>query len=163
MRAALDGPPFYYCEATEIDNWMIIGLDSCETGRAGGAIADLELDRLDDAIESSDAGHVMVCLHHPPVPMGSAWLDTVGLDDGPAFLKRLSASGKVRLAIFGHVHQAYDESHDGIRIIATPSTCRQFKPQSDEFALDDLPPAYRRIALHSDGSFDTELLWLDED
>ena len=162
MRAALDSPPFFYCEATEIDNWLIVGVDSCESGRAGGAVAASELERLDAAIDASDAEHVMVCLHHPPVKMGSAWLDTVGLDDGEAFLERLSASGRVRSAIFGHVHQAYDQVHDGIRIIATPSTCRQFKPGSDEFALDDRPPAYRRIELHADGRFDTELIWVDD-
>ncbi|MFQ5609786.1 MAG: phosphodiesterase [Woeseiaceae bacterium] len=163
MRSALDGPPFYYCDTIEIGNWLIVGIDSCQTGRAGGAIDVAEFDRLDAAIDSSDADHVMVCLHHPPVAMGSAWLDTVGLEDGPEFLARASASGKVRLAVFGHVHQDYDGMHEGIRIIATPSTCRQFKPGSEEFAVDDLPPAYRQISLHEDGNFDTELLWLDED
>ena len=162
MRAALDAPPFYYCEATEVDDWLIVGVDSCETDHAGGAITAAELDRLDAAIGASDARHVMVCLHHPPVPMGSAWLDTVGLADGAQFLERIAASGRVRAAIFGHVHQAYDELHDGIRVVATPSTCRQFKPGSDEFAVDDKPPAYRRIELHADGGFETELIWVSD-
>jgi len=49
---------------------------------------------------------------------------------------------------------------DSIKIIGTPATCRQFKPASDEFALDDNPPAYRRIELHVDGNVSTELVWL---
>ena len=105
----------------------------------------------------------MICLHHPPVPMGSTWLDTVGLDNGAEFLERITASGRFRIAIFGHVHQQYDAEHAGIRIIATPSTCRQFAEGSDEFALDDKPPAYRRINLHADGSFEHELIWLDDE
>ena len=158
MQAALASPPFFYCEATEIGNWLIIGLDSCLAGQAGGAISSTEYDRLDKAIAASSAEHVMVCLHHPPVLMGSKWLDTVGLDDPDRFYARLGASGKVRLAIFGHVHQAYTNEHHGIMIIGTPSTCRQFKPGSDEFAVDEEPPAYRRISLQIDGQFETELV-----
>ena len=77
-------------------------------------------------------------------------------------LEKLQAIGRVRLLIFGHVHQPSDAKHHGIQIIGTPSTCSQFKPRSDDFALDDRPPAYRRIILHGDGSSDTELIWVDE-
>ena len=160
MQDALSEPPFHYCESLQTGNWLVTGLDSCVTGQAGGRLADAELARLDAAITTSNAANVMVCLHHPPVPMGSKWLDTVGLDNGEEFLDRVNASGKVRLAIFGHVHQPYDADHGGTRIIGTPSTCRQFAQGSDEFAVDDNPPAYRRISLHADGSYDHELVWL---
>lgn len=156
-------PPFSYCAYEEIHDWLLVGIDSCVKGDAGGRVSDAELDRLSSTIESSDASHVMVCLHHPPVPLGSAWLDTVGLKNAEAFLERLSDSGRVRLAVFGHVHQEYDAEHGGVRIIGTPSTCRQFKPKSDKFAVDDRPPAYRRFTLHADGSFDSELVWIDDD
>ena len=162
MQTALGGPPFHYCDAIEIDDWLVIGIDSCLSELAGGAVSDAELERLDEAIDSSGADHVMVCLHHPPVPMGSRWLDGVGLENGDEFLRRIGVSGRVRLAIFGHVHQAYDRQHNDIQIVGTPSTCRQFKPQSEDFALDDRPPAYRRLTLHADGSFDNELVWVGD-
>lgn len=162
MRAAISAPPFYYCDAFEAGNWLLIGIDSCIDGHAGGEVAVAELARLDKVIEASGADHVMICLHHPPVVMGSAWLDTVGLIDGDAFLQHIHASGRVRLAIFGHVHQPYDQKHGDVRIIGTPSTCRQFQPGSDDFAVDNRSPAYRRITLQSDGQFETELIWLDE-
>lgn len=160
MQRAVATPPFFYCDATEIENWLIVGIDSCNTDHAGGAVDISEYDRLDAAIDASDADHVMVCLHHPPVVMGSKWLDTVGLDDPDTFYARVAASGKVRVAIFGHVHQAFDGEHHGIRILGTPSTCRQFKPGSDDFAVDDQPPAYRRISLHANGELQTELIWV---
>ncbi len=53
--------------------------------------------------------------------------------------------------------------HESVRVIGTPSSCAQFKPFEDEFALDDKPPAYRRIILNSDGSIETELIWLEAD
>lgn len=163
MQKTCRVPPFSYCAYEEIGDWLLIGIDSCVKGDAGGRVTDSELERLSLTIAESSAKHVMVCLHHPPVPMGSAWLDTVGLANGEEFLARMQAAGRVRLAVFGHVHQAYDTEHGGIRIMATPSTCRQFKPQSDDFAVDERPPAYRRITLASDGSFETELVWVNND
>lgn len=160
MRDALNGPPFYYCESVEAGDWLITGVDSCVSGQAGGYLDADELARLDREIAISRAANVMVCLHHPPVPLGSKWLDSVGLGNGDEVLRRMAASGKVRLAIFGHVHQLYDADHGGVRIIGTPSTCHQFAQGSAEFAVDDRPPAYRRINLHGDGTYHHELVWL---
>lgn len=160
MRDALAEPPFYYCASAAAGNWLITGIDSCVTDHAGGHLEAAELARLDDEISRSSADNVMVCLHHPPVRMGSRWLDTVGLDNGAEFIERIAASGKVRLAIFGHVHQPYDAEHGGVSIVGTPSTCRQFAQGSDDFAVDDNPPAYRRISLYADGKYDHELVWL---
>jgi len=162
MRAVCCRPPFSYCAYEEIGDWLIVGIDSCVKEEAGGRVTAEELDRLSEIVTGSAAKHVMVCLHHPPVPMGSAWLDTVGLKNGEDVLERLRTLGRVRIAAFGHVHQEYDADHEGVRIIATPSTCRQFKPGSNDFAVDDNPPAYRRIELHADGSVETELVWVDE-
>jgi Icc protein len=163
MREVCQRPPFSYCATEKVRNWQLIGLDSCLSGEAGGEVSDAELERLEEIIAGSGAQHILVSLHHPPVPMGSAWLDTVSMKNGEQLLEILQASGRVRLLVFGHVHQPYDAEHHGIRVIGTPSTCRQFKPGSDEFAVDDRPPAYRRFALNADGSFDTELMWVDDE
>ena len=160
MQTVCRQPPFSYCAWEEIGNWLIVGIDSCKRGDAGGVVTAEELDRLSAIVTGSSAKHVMVCLHHPPVKMGSRWLDTVGLKNGDEVLERLRMLGRVRVAAFGHVHQEYDAEHHGVRIIATPSTCRQFQQGSDNFAVDENPPAYRRFELHSDGSIDTRLIWV---
>jgi len=160
MRQVCMRPPFSYCAYETIGDWLLVGIDSCVADQAGGAVSTEELDRLSDIVVRSPARHVLVFLHHPPVPMGSKWLDTVGMDNGDELLERLRTLRCIRALTFGHVHQAYDDDYEGIRILATPSTCRQFKPDSDEFAVDDRPPAYRRITLAADGSIDTELVWV---
>lgn len=160
MLPVCNRPPFSYCATETVGKWLVIGLDSCINGEAGGEITDEELQRLEDVVSSCAAPHVVVCLHHPPVNLGSAWLDTVKLKNGDVLLRKLQALGKVRLVLFGHVHQPYDEIHDGIRVVGTPSTCRQFKPGSDDFAVDERPPAYRRIVLREDGNTDNELIWV---
>jgi len=160
MRDAMSQAPFHYCESVTLNNWLITGIDSCISDDAGGRVDDDEMDRLAKILAGSNAEHVMICLHHPPLPVGSKWLDEVGLKNGDEFLRMISRSGNVRLAIFGHVHQAFEAEYGSIKIIGTPSTCRQFMIASDGFALDDNPPAYRRISLQADGSIEHELIWL---
>lgn len=82
MRKVCSMPPFSYCAYEEVHNWLMISLDSCISGEAGGKITADELDRLTDTVNSSSAQHVAVFLHHPPVALGSAWLDSVGLENG---------------------------------------------------------------------------------
>jgi Icc protein len=98
--------------------------------------------------------------HHHPVSMRSRWLDTVGLANGDAFFAVLRRHPNVRAVLFGHVHQALDVLIDGVRVLATPSTCSQFRPLSQDFAIDDAPPAYRTLTLHPDGRLDTEVIWV---
>jgi len=162
MRSVCVRPPFSYCAKEEVGNWLFVGLDSCVTDDAGGEVASAEIERLERIVDSSSAKHVAVFLHHPPIDLGSSWLDTVRMRNGDEILRRLQRLGRIRLLLFGHVHQPYDEEHQGIRVIGTPSTCRQFKPGSDDFAVDERPPAYRRLVLKDDGATDAELIWVNE-
>ena len=162
MRAVCADPPFEYCAFREFGNWLLAGIDSCLAGVANGAVAESEFERLHETIEDSAAEHVLVYLHHPPVTLHSAWLDQVGLMNRADCLREFARTGRVRTVIFGHAHQAYDGTHNGMHMLGTPSTCQQFRPRSDTFAVDDRPPACRRIELHSDGSHTTELMWIDE-
>jgi len=161
MRDAVSQDPFHYCASVHINNWLITGIDSCIHDDAGGRVDDDELDRLAKILARTSAEHVLICLHHPPLPVGSKWLDQVGLKNGDEFLRRIAQPGNVRAAIFGHVHQAFEGNHASIKIIGTPSTCRQFMVANEGFALDEHPPAYRRISLHADGHLEHELIWLD--
>lgn len=162
MRSACERPPFSYCASETVEDWLLVGMDSCVSGTAGGEVVDEELTRVENVISSSESPYAMVFLHHPPVDMGSAWLDTVKLANGDEVLHRLRALNKVQLLLFGHVHQPYDAMHNDIQIVGTPSTCRQFKQGSDDFAVDERPPAYRRLQLGNDGSSRSELIWVEE-
>ena len=42
-------------------------------------------------------------------------------------------------------------------ILSTPSTCIQFKPKSDKFALDEEHPGYRFIKLKANGEIETQV------
>jgi Icc protein len=92
--------------------------------------------------------------------MGSTWLDGVALRDATAFWSLIDANPNVRGVICGHVHQASDRTRNRVRFLSTPSTCAQFLPSSEFFALDDRPPGMRWIELHDDGRIESEVSWV---
>ena len=160
MRAALSAAPFFYCEPVDVGAWTLVSIDSCVEGRHDGEIAARELDRMEAGIRQG--GHVLVLLHHPPVKLHSEWLDRYGLSNAPQFFERIDRHKNVRGVVFGHVHQCWDSERGSVRIIGSPSTCSQFAPRRSEFAVDDKPPAYRRIELFADGSITTEVVWVHD-
>ncbi|MNJ82082.1 3',5'-cyclic adenosine monophosphate phosphodiesterase CpdA [compost metagenome] len=42
-----------------------------------------------------------------------------------------------------------------MRLLASPSTCIQFEPGSEDFKVGEQAPGYRWLRLHTDGSIDT--------
>lgn len=161
MRAALATEPFQHGGVHDAGGWRIVLLDSTIAGQTGGRLGDAALAQLAQHLNEAPDRHVLVCLHHHPAPLQSRWLDKVGLENGVEFLALLRDFPNVRGVVFGHVHQACDFLADGVRLIATPSTCSQFKPQVDEFALDAKPPGWRTLSLHADGRIGTQLKWLE--
>jgi Icc protein len=161
MYRALAGPPFHCGGWYDIEGWRIVLLDSVIAGQAGGRLARAELDSLEEALATASGRHALVCLHHQPVPMESRWLDEVGLENPEDFFAVIDRHRHVRGILWGHVHQAFDGLRKGVRLLATPSTCAQFLPQSDDFAVDEAPPAYRSLELRENGTFGTDIVWVD--
>jgi Icc protein len=93
--------------------------------------------------------------------MRSEWLDRVGLEDAEQCLQVVRQNANVRGVLWGHVHQSLDRFVNGVRFMASPSTCAQFMPGSDDFALDSRPPGYRVLELMPDGAIATEVVWLE--
>jgi len=161
MGRELDGAPFTLGGHVDLGRWRIVLLDSCIAGSAAGRLSVEALAGLEAALAEAGRRHCMVCLHHHPVPMASRWLDRVGLENAAQFFATLDRHANVRAVVWGHVHQTYDGLRKGVRLLATPSTCAQFLPNADDFAVDPRPPAYRTLELRPDGSLLTEVVWLD--
>ena len=162
MQRELAGEPFVLGGFVDLGRWRIVLLDSCLPGSASGALSAPALAGLEVALTSAGKRHCMVCLHHHPVPMASRWLDRVGLTNAAEFLRVIDGHRNVRAIVWGHVHQNYDALRQGVRLLATPSTCAQFLPNVDEFAVDRRPPAYRTLELRADGSLLTEVVWVEQ-
>jgi Icc protein len=159
MRAELQGPPFQIGGSFSRLGWQIVMLDSYEENQVGGRLSAAELARLDAALSRS-AEHALVCLHHHPIVMRSEWLDSIGLANADEFWRIIDKHSHVRSVVWGHVHQDYTGMRGQIRLFATPSTGAQFLPNSDKFAIDNRPPAYREFNLLQDGGIETRVHWV---
>lgn len=140
-----------------LGNWLIIGLDSSWPGHVAGLIRDEDLRRVDDAIVRHPDHWVLVAVHHPVVAVGSRWLDRLGLSNGDELLTLLERHPRVRACIFGHIHQAFDQTHGSVRLLGCPSTLVQFLPGAEDFALDPIESGYRVFRLHASGDIETEV------
>lgn len=135
--------------------WRIVLLDSSVAHKVHGELADDQLAILERALASAGERHVLVGLHHHPVPIQSRWMDAIGLHNAAEFLSIISRYSNVKAVIWGHVHQEFDQSLHSVRWLAAPSTCVQFAPHSDGFAVDDKAPGYRWLRLYDDGQLQT--------
>ncbi len=147
--AIQSGPGFF------VAGWQVIMLDTTIHGAEEGCLADSELERLDKALGSHPALPAIVCMHHHPVPMKSAWIDEIPLVNGDEFFEVLDRHHNVKAVLWGHVHQEYDEERGGVRLLSSPSTCFQFAPRKKKFALEDAPAGYRWLDCSREGEIKT--------
>ena len=148
---------------TVIDHgaWRFVMLDSVIPGEEGGRLAADQLDQLDQALATSSR-HTLVCMHHQPVNVGSAWIDTMAIDNPDPLFEIIDRYPQVRGILWGHVHQTFEARHGKVRLMASPSTCVQFAPQTDTFKIDEEPPGFRLLALLPDGTIRSEVVRLSE-
>lgn len=145
-----------------IEQWCIILLNSQVDEHIYGAVSPRQLQKLPQLIEKYENYHILLGLHHHTFAVGCAWLDQHNLQNADAFLACITPYKNVRAVICGHVHQESSFTHQHIKFLSTPSTFIQFKKQSDEFCLDQLPPGYRMLYLHPDGYIESEVHYLAE-
>lgn len=140
---------------TDLGGWRIVLLDSSVAGQVAGYLDRNQLAQLDEALETAGERHVLVCLHHHPVAIGSKWMEPLGLQNAEQLWQRLDAHPQVRGVLWGHIHQQLEQQRGDVRLMASPSTCVQFAVGSSDFATDDQPPGYRCLRLYDDGRIDS--------
>lgn len=143
--------------------WRILLLDSFWQDHVAGYLSESQLTFLKNALVTNTQTPTLIFIHHHVLPIHSHWLDKIGLTNADKFLNIITKHKNIKAVIYGHIHQENYQQYQGIDFISTPATCWQFLPQSDKFKLDTCMPGYRWINLHSDGTFDTQLVRLDFD
>lgn len=163
LQRRLGHPPFQVGGQFVTDNgWQVVLLNTwfAEATNGNGRLGTQQLEDLEHALAAETAPHAFVFLHHPPMSMDEAVLDSTGLVDGPQLCEMVSRHSRVRGVCWGHAHQALDIYAHDVRFMCTPATSMQFRPRMT-FVPDDRPPGYRVIDLLADGSIATEVLWLE--
>lgn len=148
------------------DPWVILLLDSSSLpdGRGSGSLARQELDFLDAQLRRYGDKPVMVVLHHNPLPVDSGWQDPIMLANADALWQIIDAHPNVRLLLCGHVHQEWQLQRNGVSLFCTPASSVQFKPNCDDFTLEDRAgvsgPAWRLLELDPEGGIETRVIYL---
>ncbi len=143
-------------------DWFVILLDSTVTGRIEGNLRDRELKRLDTELSQHKNKHALVCLHHNPIPFSIDPEHDLGLKNSEDLFTVLDKHSNVKGVVWGHVHSEHNLERKGVRFLASPSTCIQFKVEEDGVSVDNKAPGYRVFVLNQDGSIDTKVEWLPE-
>ncbi|PVV23757.1 MAG: 3',5'-cyclic-AMP phosphodiesterase [gamma proteobacterium symbiont of Ctena orbiculata] len=157
MKQILNQDNVHTIPSVQAKGWSLIFLDSTIPNSDGGRIDENELELLEVLLRSHPDKHTMICMHHHPVPVGSRWMDTMVLENPDALFKLIGENPQVKALLCGHIHQAFDTEYRGVRLLGTPSTCVQFIPRVDDFAIDAIPPGYRWKSLQPDGTIQTGL------
>jgi Icc protein len=153
-RVMAEVAPALVRAVTDIGAWRIVMLDSAVAGATHGLLEPAQLAALDAALAGAGERHCLVCCHHQPVDIGCAWIAPIGLRNADELFARLRLP-RVKALLWGHIHQQWDEQRDGLRLLATPSTCIQFAPGSEDFKVSEEQPGYRWLRLHADGRLET--------
>lgn len=146
-----------------LGNWQLIFLNSQIEGASGGRLSNEELCFLDECLSKHPNHHTLIAVHHHCLETKSAWMDTMMIENSLELWAIIDKYPNIKIVTNGHIHQLIDIKHRGVRVLGTPSTCFQFKPNSQIFSLDAMAaPGYRQITLSSDGSIQTFISRLSE-
>ena len=139
------------------EHWQILLLDSQVQGVPHGQLEAEELAWLQAKLAAYPQRYTLVVLHHHLLSTGSRWLDQHNLRNPHELAGILAPFPRVKAILYGHIHQQVDSTWHGYHVMATPSTCIQFKPDCNTFTLDTLQPGWREIELYADGHIETRV------
>lgn len=151
LMARIASRPELESKTLVIDQWKFIFLDTSVSGKVHGELSRQELQLLQSEIDNVTVPNVMVCLHHHPIAIDSRWLDKIGLRNAEDMFAITDACSELRAIVWGHIHQSIDVERNGVRMFASPSTCVQFEPNSENFSVGEQAPGYRWLHLFQDG------------
>ncbi|MBA2779182.1 phosphodiesterase [Billgrantia kenyensis] len=132
--------------------WRLLIADTCVAGQAHGELGEDRIAALAERL-AQDERPTLLAMHHPPLAVGSVWLDEIGLKDSEALWQALMPFTQLKAILCGHIHQAYAGRHSleegDVMVYGCPSTTDQFLAGADAFAIDEASrPGYRVLDLH---------------
>lgn len=162
FKTYLSSPPLFNHKQVLTDHWQILMLNSHVEGEVHGKISGEELEWLGDCLERNTDLPTMVFMHHHPIPVGSDWLDEIGISNKDQLLELVTRHPQVKLCGFGHVHQFSEHKIDNALYCSVPSTCVQFKRHSADFAASSETPGYAVYQCQSNGAINKQQFRVDD-
>jgi Icc protein len=150
-----DGP---YRYAVRCGGLRVVGCDTTVPALPSGRFDPDAIAWLTACLADERDVPTIVAMHHPPIPIGIASLDALGLpvDDRRALAGVLASSPQVRRVVCGHVHRAAVAELGGVGIFTCPSVYLQARldlggDTAAEIVLEPGAPAFGAHLLRPDG------------
>ena len=135
------------CFSVSQGGWRLIGIDTHLPGQVAGRVEVAMLDWLAEELGQHADEPTILFQHHPPISIGSDWLDAIGLLDPEPYRELIGRSRQVRAISCGHVHQEASGTLGTAVVLTVPSTSVQFTPISPIARVDSIPPGFRIFTL----------------
>ena len=103
----------------------VVVLDSWVPGSLAGRLGEQQLGWLDDVLGARRDVPALVCLHHPPIPVGIPGMDEIRLLDGAGLAEVVTRHPHVVRVLAGHLHRVVSAGFAGSLLSVAPSTYRQ--------------------------------------
>ena len=139
----------------ERGGWNFILLNSSIPGQEQGYLSTKTLSWLEKQLETVGDSPTVVALHHPPFPVDSKWLDNNNLENPEEFFQVLDRHPQVKLVLFGHIHQEFQQQRGSVSYLGTPSTSIQFRPKTPSLTIDSKSPGFRLLKLYPNGVWES--------
>lgn len=140
----------------ELGGWRVLLLDTAIPGRPEGALDDAQLERVRGA---GDDRPILVAMHHPPLAVGSPWIDRIALQEPEKFLAAVGDNPAIKIVVYGHIHQVHTATVNGVDYLSTPSTAVNSLPGRDRFTPDpDCDAVGRIFDLDTNGDWSSRLV-----
>lgn len=85
----------------------------------------------------------------------------MAIDNPDPLFEIIDQAEQVRGMLWGHIHQTFEGQRGSVRLMGSPSTCVQFTPLSETFAVDEEPPGFRLLALLPNGEIRSQVVRID--
>ena len=142
----------------ETGQWQLVLLDSTAPGRVEGALRSQTIQALRQAVSVTRAAHVLIALHHQPVPVDSPWIDRWPLQDPEPFLELVDSEARIRCVVWGHIHQCFEAMRGETLLLGCPSTAANTVRGSRRFLHDGKGPGCRWLRLDPSGAIETGVI-----
>ena len=160
MQTVLNNKNVSTEKSLDFNQWIVVMLNTWMPNSHSGRLPRTELTYLEQVLGDNADKSILVCLHHPPVKIGSPWMDAMMLENPESLFDIVDTKKQVRGILWGHIHQAFYLERGDIKLLGSPSTCVQFKPDTRQFMKDTLPPAFRLLTLRSTGEIESRINWV---
>jgi 3',5'-cyclic AMP phosphodiesterase CpdA len=112
--------------ALEVRGVRILMLDTVEEGRHGGAFCDMRAEWLRSTLAQDRDTPTIIAMHHPPVEIGIAWMNTHPEEQWVSnFTRAIQDAPNIKGIMCGHVHRFIAVPWQGTAVAICSSTAAQ--------------------------------------